>query len=257
MSLDTFNPVKLSLEENEFLLKHLGEPSTVALREIKAVPMSNPPRDGKTGRLLDKNPVHYPDGVIPASVKPILDRVYELLDLEAKFGEKWVGVDAIKACIQAYLDQQKKWQADKKRFPNAPRFPSMHSFDAKGRPHRGGPGSDCGEVRTYFDKSGTRHSFSMDLLEYRETGGWSPEWLEKPEAPSEAPKFNVEQAARALVNDANNNRIECPICKHTESYKPDSRPSYTAARARMSKHLRNDKREQALHRELYTNEFGA
>lgn len=257
MSVDTFNPVKLSLEENEFLLQHLGEPSSVALREIKAVPLPNPPRDNKTGRIIDKNPVHYPDGVIPASVKPILDRVYELQDLEQKFGEKWIGVDAVKDRIKVYLAQQTKWQDDKRRFPKAPRFPTMSSFDAKGKPHLGGPGADCGEVRTYFDKTGTRHEFALDLLKNKETGGWSPEWVAKEAPPSEAPKVDPVQSAKALVHNSGANRIECPICQHTESYRPDAKTSYNAARARMSKHLRTETREQALHRELFTNEFGS
>lgn len=249
---DVFNPVKYSLEENEFLLKHLGEPYSVAAKSFNPQINPNPARN-KEGTVIDRNPTIYPDGVIPASVKPIIDRVYELIDLE-KRGEQWVGVGKVKERIQVYLDQQKRWMSDKKRFPRAPRFPSMSSFDAKGKPHRGGPGADSGVVSTYFDAKGNRHPFELDLIGNRETGGWTPEWAEKvPEEREVIP----ESATRGLTHDVGNHRLECPICKHTESYKVDSASSYNAARGRISKHLRNETKEQELHRELYTNEFGS
>lgn len=244
-SVDVFDPVKFSLEECQFLLDHLGEPFTIAAKEIKGITNPNPPRNNE-GKLLDKNPILYPDGVIPASVKPILDRVYELEILSERHGEKWIGIDSMKQRIKIYLDQQAKWQADKKRFPRAPRFPSMHSFDAKNKPHRGGPGSDSGFVSTYFDSKGKRLPFAMNLLDNQETGGWAPEWASESEVDT-----------KGLRNDLDNRRIECTVCKHTETYKADSASSMNAARGRMSKHLRTSTDEVALHRELYTNEFGS
>ena len=246
--VDQFNPVKYSLEECQFLLDHLGEPPYQALQNIKAVPLPNP-------NPKDKNPVYYPDGVIPASVKPILERVYELIDLEAKGVMKWVGLDRVKDAIHIYLAQQEKWMRDKKRFPLAPRFPPMASYDGKNRPHRGGPGSDSGVVSTYIDAEGNRLPLAVDLLEARETGGWVPEWATKPE-PEKAGKVFPKDVTKRIVDDLDNLRLECPVCKHTESYKADSRSSYNAARGRMSKHLRNEPKESALHRELYTNEYG-
>lgn len=228
-SIDTFNPVKLSVEENKFLLDTLGQPF-VAVSDDQ--------------RLYNER-----SGVTAAAVKPVLDRVYELIELDSRRGQKWVGVEKIKEIIAVYLKQQEKWAADKRRFPRAPRFPSMHSFDAKGKPHRGGPGSDSGQVQTYFDAEGNRHSFSLDLLDNMETGGWAPEWQKKVEAA--AP--NV----KAIVHDVENHRLECPVCKHTESYKADSASSMNAARGRMSKHLRVEPKDSDLHRELYTNEFGS
>jgi hypothetical protein len=249
---DIFDPVKFSLEENRFLLAHLGEPSSVALREVKPVPLPSPARDTKTGRIIDRNPVHYPDGVIPAAVKPLLDRVYELIDLEKHFGQKWVGVEKLKERINIYLSQQEKWMEDKRRFRRAPRFPSMHSFDARKRPHRGGPGSDSGTVSTYFEKGGERKEFRISLFSDGQEGDWSPDWEGSPDA-TPVPV----EATKKLIDDPEKNRIECPICHHTESYRPDSRGSFNAARARMSKHTIKETREPELHRELHTNEFGA
>lgn len=221
-SIDTFNPVKYSLEECEFLKENLGKPTIVAL---KAVPVN----------------------VIVKAVKPVLDRVNELQDLvKHEKGFTWVGVEAMVNRIDIYLTQQAKWIADKKRFPRAPRFPTMHSYDAKNKPHRGGPGSDSGQVRTYFDEKGERHEFALNLLANMETGGWAPEW---------AKESTID--TKAIKNDIENRRLECTVCKHTETYKHDSASSYNAARGRLSKHLRTATDEVALHRELYTNEFGS
>lgn len=240
--LTSFNPVRLSNAENEFLLKWLGQPSIVALRDTK--PAINPRAAEK-----DKNPVYYPDGVIPASVKPILDGVIELIELE-KVGQLFVGVEAMKNAIRVWQKMNAKWTADYKRSKNAPRWPSLYSYDAKGRPHWGGPGSDSGEVRTYFGPAGERIPFTIQL---------QPDTLQEWQGPSTE---NVNTDPLLFV-DANSNRIECKvrvgtgICGHTESYKDGSRASYNAARARMSKHLRKTTLEVEAHRELHTNEFGS
>lgn len=218
---ETFDPVRYSIEENKFLLDKIGQPTSVALA------------DG------------VPTGVTVAAVRPAIDRIYELIELEKHRGQEWVGIDRIKVAIQTYLDQQARWAADKRRFPRAPRFPSMHSFDGKNRPHRGGPGADSGQVRTYFDKSGNRIPFAVNLTANSETGGWVPEWT----------KAAVN--TKSLDHDVDSHRYECPVCKHTESYKADSSASEKAALSRMSKHLRNDTTEVELHRELYTNVFGS
>ena len=59
-----------------------------------------------------------------------------------------------------------------------------------------------------------------------------------------------------LIIDHKLNRIECPICNHTESWKEGSKSSEYAAKARMGKHLkRPDVKEASLHAELYTQEY--
>ena len=248
-SKDRFNPVAFSLQECQFLIDHLGEPAYQALQDIKPVQQFD--SSGK-----DKAPIGYPDGVIPGRIKPIIDRVYELQDLASKGLIEWIGIPALKTALKVYLREQTKWKNDKRRFPGAPRFPSMASYDGKNRPHRGGPGSDSGQVQTFFDRDGNRVPFALDLLDAAQAGQWVPEWAEKP-APEKAASVVPPAAVKGLKNDVENNRLECLVCRHTESYKVDSRASYNAARGRMSKHLRTEPKEVDLHRELYTNEFGS
>ncbi len=249
---ETFDPTLFSLAENQFLLDHLGEPPFLALREIKAVPLPDPPRHPQTHKIIDKNPVYYPEGVIPAAVAPALTRVYEL-EQERIAAEKvggvfqWVGIEAVKAAIRVYLVQAAKWEQDSKR--GAPRFPSMHAFDLRNKPHRGGPGSDSGKVHTYFDAQGERHTLILNLFGTPEV--WTPEWASTGRKGTDEPK-----AASGLRTDPINNRFECMVCGHTEHFKPESRGSYNAARMRMGKHLMTAKDETTAHREIHTTEFG-
>lgn len=227
MDIQSFDPVKFSDAENKFLLENLGEPTIVALRKL------TPPTN-------------------PRAVKPVLDRVNELIDLEKHDGIKWCGIERIKTSINEWFKQNAKWKNDHKRSgKRAPRWPSLYSFDAKGRPHLSGPGSDSGHVKTYFGPAGERIPFEVLLVpeDYME---WT------------APTIQSETSGDPyLYVDAEANRIECKIpvdggiCGHTESYKAASRSSYNAARARMSKHLRKETKEAEAHRELHTNEFGS
>lgn len=228
MDLISFDPVLYSDAENRFLLDHLGEPTIVAIRAI-------------TDRAVN-----------PAAIKPVLDRVNELEQLKQHEGLNWCGIEPMKASITKWLETNAKWKADHKRTgKKAPRWPSMYSYDAKGRPHRSGPGADSDRVRTYFGPAGERIPFEV-LFQPDDLGGWT------------APGFTEASADPLLFVDAEHNRIECRVpngeggfCGHTESYKPESRASYTAARARMSKHLRKPGTVNPdLHRELHTNEFG-
>ncbi len=221
MALSQFNPVKFSIEENEFLLAHIGEPPLVAIRSI-------------------------PDKVNMRAVRPILDRVYELDQLEQHSGLIWAGVDAIKASIQAYLAQAEKWRQDTRR--GAPRFPSMYSFDGRNKAHKYGTGSDAGEVKSYFDPTGKRIPFAVELID-AEAPDWQPDWA--------ATQAGTDPPQAGLKVEADKSRIECQICGHTEQFKAESRGSFNAARARMSKHLRSADKEVEAHRELHTNEFGS
>ena len=235
----TFDPVALSVAENEFVIRHLGEPWSIAGRDIHPVPLTAPHRK-------DRNPVHYPDGVTPAAVRPVIDRVYELLDLEKHHGESWEGVEAIKMAAQVYIDQCHKWERDKLR--GAPRFPSMHSFDSKGRPFKGGPGSDTGRVQTYFDKDGNRQKFAVEFVKTAKDQ-WMAEWAQKAGTQADQPEGG-------LTNDTDKHRWEC-FCGHTEAYKVESRQSFNMARGRMSRHLRTAKDETFRHREIHTANFGS
>jgi hypothetical protein len=226
--IQTFDPVLFSISENKFLLEHLGTAPVIARKAAQLAPVD----------------------VNPKAVNPIIERVYELQELNRVEGTVWVGIAALKDRIKTYIEQSAKWAADAKRNKRAPRYPSLLSFDAKGRGHRGGPGSDSGRVRTYFGKAGERLPFEIHL--FPET---QAEWV--------APGFDDKPSESTLFVDPSASRIECRvpqaaggICGHTESYKEGSRSSFNAARARMSKHLRKASNEVEAHIELHTNEFG-
>lgn len=243
--MEFFDPVDYSVEELQFIVENVGEPTIVALGRIKSLPLAEPARD-KAGRIRDKNPIYYP-GANPNSIKPLFDRINQLQDLETHNGEKWCGVEAVKAAANKFLTENAKWAKDVRR--GAPRWPSLYSFDSKGRPHRDGPGSDSGKVRTYFTPEGKRERFRIAFVPLDLEDG-SLEWANRSKADNPDPKFG-------LLVDEEKNRIECLICNHTEQYKAESRSSFHAARTRMSKHLRQAKTETEAHREVHTNEFGA
>lgn len=245
---NTFDPVQYSLEECQFLIKHLGEPPSLALRDIRPAINPNPSRD-KAGKVIDKNPTIYPEGVVPASVQPALARIHELIELQKSTGEQWVGVEAVKTCLKIYLEQAAKWQREKLR--GAPRFPSMSSFDTKGRPHLGGPGSDSGRVRTYFTATGERKPLAIFLLG-DPVEGWVPEWTKNGGTNS----TDVPDPKSGMLLNEKANRWEC-FCGHTEHFKPESRGSQNSARARMAKHLLKATDETDRHREIHTNEFAS
>lgn len=215
-SLTEFDPVLFSHEECAWLLDNIDKPPVVALRDRR-------------------------EGVNPNAVKPLLERLQELEDLRKHENIAWAGFEPLKDAIRTYLNEDAKWLNDKKRSKRAPRFPSLYSFDGKGRAHLGGPGSDAGRVRTYFKPDGSRVPFAVPLIpDYR------PDW----QAPG-----HTEQPTAGLVIDDDKQRIEC-FCGHTESFKSGSRSSKAAARARISKHLRKATEEVDRHREIHTNEFG-
>lgn len=214
---ETFDPVLYSINENKFFLEALGKPPVVALREM-------------------------PTNLNARAVEPLLRKVYELEQLREHEGVQWVGVEALKEKIEAYLRENAKWKADALRFKRAPRWPSMFSFDTKGRAHRGGVGSDSGRVRTYFNDVGERVPFEIPF-----SGEINDEW---------GGPVGTEVAPKSLLKVNNDlNRIECGICGHTESFKAESRTSYNAARARISKHLRKATTNVDEHRELHVQEF--
>ena len=69
--MNTFDPVKYSTSENNFLLENIGTSPAVALS-------SNPPA-----------------GVNPRAVRPILQEVYDRLAIEETKGVAWAGTTAL------------------------------------------------------------------------------------------------------------------------------------------------------------------
>lgn len=221
VSTSVFDPVQLSLEECAFMLEAVDKPPIVAMARV-------------------------PAGVNPRAVRPLLERFAELQALQDHGEGEWIGTPAIKSAITAYLTQATRWAEDKRR--GRPRFPSMHTYDSRGRAHYQAAGSDSGQVRTYFAPDGSRVPFAVGLIP-SSTVQWTPDW-----APEGAATINT---PKTLKIDSANNRIECgvPNCGHTESYKPESRSSFNAARGRMSRHLRSTTDRTDDHRELHTLEF--
>lgn len=212
-----FDPVRFSLEENAFLIDALGKPPMIALRAC-------------------------PASVNRRAIEPLLNTVFQLVQAESA-GERWVGVEMLKAAASSYLEQVNQWLADRKK--GAPRFPSLYTFDSRGRGTKGAVGSDSGTVKTYFTKDGQRKPFAVDLVP---TGhvDWHPEW-----ALADVPKTQD-----GVKIDDQANRIECLVCQHTESFKPTSQTSLKAAKGRMMKHLKGAKEEMEAHREAALRAFG-
>tara|TARA_R100001086_G_scaffold246499_1_gene178823 strand:- start:3040 stop:3684 length:645 start_codon:yes stop_codon:yes gene_type:complete len=203
--MESFHPVDYSLEENQFFLDHLGESPVAALQD-------------KT-----------PGGVNPVAVQEVLGEVYELDELEKHRGIPWAGKDAVQEIITRYLFEYKKWREMSKR--GAPRFPTMHAWDSKGRPHKGGISSDSSKVTTYIDDNGNRQPLAVSFRDVLPTAFKAP-WI-----PSEEP------IPDQLVEDMDKGVIQCPIDGWAANFKPESRQSYNMARARMARHCKSSKNE--------------
>jgi hypothetical protein len=201
--MEVFDPVKYSLEENKFFLGHLGESPVVALQDA------------------------LPQGVAPAAVREVIGAVYELEELQKHRGTAWVGTASVTTAIETYLREMQKW--DRLSKEGAPRFPTMHAWDGKGRPHRGGVGSDAGQVTTYLDEDGARQRLALNL-KGSPTAAFHPDWV-KPEAP----------LPDAYDIDEDQGIISCPVDGWSTMFKPESRSSFNVARARMARHCKASK----------------
>tara|TARA_R110002020_G_scaffold364119_2_gene576401 strand:+ start:1552 stop:2193 length:642 start_codon:yes stop_codon:yes gene_type:complete len=202
--MEVFDPVKYSLAENKFFLTHLGESPVVALEET------------------------LPKGVNPTEVQAVLGAVFELQELEEHRGKAWVGTEALRKSIRTYLHEAEKWRDLALR--GAPRFPTMHAWDGKGRPHRGGIGSDANQVTTWLDEDGTRHPFKVSMHEQpiQAAMPWTKE---------------AEPIPDAYIHDEEKGVIQCPIDGWSTNYNPDSRSAFNVAHARMARHCKASKDE--------------
>jgi hypothetical protein len=214
--MESFHPVRYSLEENRFFLEHLGESPVSVLR--------------------DPTPV----GVNPVAVQEVLGEVYDLAELEKHRGIPWAGLQNVGKIITRYLTEYEKWQEMSTR--GAPRFPTMHAWDGKGRPHRGGITSDAGEVSTYFDENGDRQPLSLSLRDTATTKFTAP-WIKK-----------EEPIPDHLTEDLEKGVLQCPVDGWAENFKPDSHQSHNMARARMAKHCKASKDDRV--REFAIKVFG-
>tara|TARA_R100000306_G_C4355415_1_gene132450 strand:- start:260 stop:904 length:645 start_codon:yes stop_codon:yes gene_type:complete len=201
--MDVFDPVRYSLEENKFFLQHLGESPVVALQDT------------------------LPKGVNPVTVREVLGALYELDELQKHRGNTWVGQEAISTSINTYLTEWQKWKELSDR--GAPRFPTMHAWDGKGRPHRGGVGSDASQVTTYLMKNGERGTLAVPL-QHGTAEAFVADWVQ-----------TEDPLPDALVHDAEKGFLQCPLDSWSTNYNPESRQAYNMARARMSRHCKSSK----------------
>ena len=125
-------------------------------------------------------------------------------------------IPAVTSAIQTYLAESKKWEALAAK--GAPRFPTMHAWDGKGRPHRGGVTSDAGKVTTYIDDQGARQPLALSLQD-SPIAAFHPDWI-KPEAP----------LPDACDIDEELGSISCPVDGWSTMFKPESRSSFNVAR---------------------------
>lgn len=216
---DTFDPVLLSLEENAFLLEHVGKPPAVVAR------------------------VPPPIGVNLKAVMPVIEKVYQLDEIQKHDKEVWVGVETIRAKCQTYLEQKADWARMKARAGgNFPTSPTMSAWDAHGKSHVGGTGSDSQRVRTYFDANGERQPLAVSLHDHGVA--FKPPWI----------KNGV--VYDALNVDEQKGSMSCPICNHTDTYDTASQSAKNAASARMARHLTSAKKDVDAHRALHIKVFG-
>ena len=202
--METFDPVKYSLEENNFFLTHLGESPVVALG--------------------DELPAH----VSPAVVQEVLGEVYSREEIKQHRGTAWIGIEAVVQAAKTYLDETEKWRllSSKK---GAPRFPSLYAWDGRGRPHRGGIGSDSAQVTTYLLEDGKRQRFAVEL-DGDEITAFTPTWIKKEEPLPEDCTVNMEQGI-----------ITCPVDGWSTNFNAESRSAFNLARARVARHCRHSK----------------
>ena len=216
--MDVFDPVKYSLAENKFFLKHLGESPITVLKES------------------------LPPDVNAATTQEVLGTIYQLEEERNHRGWDWAGIAEVKKSIETYLTEWIRWKEMSAR--GAPRFPSMHTWDSRGRPHRGGIGSDSSKkVSTYIDKDGNRHAFALPLRD-TPVEGFVPSWI-KPEAP----------LPDDLDNDMDAGTVACPLCGWTTNYSAGSQAQLNLAKSRVAKHLKSAKEEPERHRDLWQKLF--
>ena len=216
-----FEPALYSLAELQFIHEHIGEPPVVALSTT------------------------LPKGVNPVAAREILNTVYELEQLREHKGMAWEGIASIKTAIERFQDD---YARNRELFARgAPRFPSMHAWDMRNRPHRGGVGSDSKYVRTTITNDGGREDLGVDLLPT--PGGsaaFTPPWAR-----------SAEPLPTDLVEDPDKGFIQCPLCGYAQNYQKESTTSRNTARSRVARHCKTYRgNDETRHRELYTHIFG-
>jgi hypothetical protein len=231
---DTFDPVLYNQRELDKIIDlDLGKPSIVLKRDLEDL------SDNERETIL-----------------PLVDRVFDLAQLEQHTGTSWAGVDSIKDSAKMYREYLKQFQANKEASGQG-FHPSMHTFDSRNRPRFGGPGSDNGRVRTYLDKDGKRVPFAVQLTEQGGPAQWQfgglatvdGAWGDLSTVQADRTIELITSQTETMVN------LECPICGWTTSYERDSQASEDKGRHEMAKHCLAPPSELEMHQILHTEEF--
>jgi len=222
---DLFDPPLYSDAELAWLAEHVGQVPVIAFKD------------------------HLPPGVNVKAVRPLLERLEELKQLEQHEHELWCGIAAVKKAIETYQHWSRKWAAAYKRSKRNPRFPSTFYIDHGNRAYRYGVGSDAGRVRTYEDsETGERKYFAIALNV--PSGQESEIEAERPVVPT----VSKDLAVRFIV-DEDNGVMACPVCKFSVNVKTDSGQRRNMARIHLHKHLKSATSEPDWHRAVLNEEF--
>lgn len=232
---NTFEPGLFSNEELAFLMDHIEESSVVALHDV-------PPEK-----------YIY---IHPARIGPFLDKLQTLQQLAIARKQEWCGFEPLKDSILRYM----RWmeiEADVLRVTGGPKstssiaHASQYAWDSSGRAFRFGIDADSAElVRTEILEDGSRRPFAVRLLS---DGG------EQPGLETVAPWVKTSKMVKAampddLVEEKRKGRkgsLNCTICGEAIAFDTSVRTQFTAARARMGRHLKTAKDDVARHRLLY------
>lgn len=224
---DFFEPQLYNADELAFFMSHLGESVEVACYK------------------------GLPSRVSPGAVSDVLGRVHRLSELSKVHGDSvsWPGLDAIRQCIVDDLSWRET--CARVRQKSGPKHPSLYHWNTSGEGIQGATGADGGTVRTRILPGGERKRLGIRLTAVDPTIDMDTSYVADFAEPAPA-------SEDVLLHDEEKRRFECPICAHTEVYKAQNPRSLNAARARMSKHLkdtRND--ERTRHDKLWNATFSS
>ncbi len=185
------------------------------------------------------------------TVRPALQRFYDLEEMKEHRGHEWAGVDTIRESCQLMIDYREQYQAHKSR-SGVGFHPSMHTFDSRNNAKFGGIGSDSGRVRTYFSKDGKRVKFAVNLTEQ----GGDHQWVFS-SATVDSSWGNLSEVAPGapiqLIERYNGDTgiLECPICGDVQTFNRDDSSTESRARHAMGTHCKTAKNEQEAHLLLF------
>lgn len=213
---DVFQPAVLSLEENRFVLDHLGESPVVACDDID-----------------------LPPGVNVLAVRPFLEKIYNYEQQRVHRSREWAGLDLVRDSITRFLlwmDTSAKIQKH-----GGPRHASQFVVDGSGRMYKYGIGADSAAmVVSGLNKDGSRQPFGVILNKIDDPTALTladiAPWLGGSD-----PKTRALDCVNQLSpkDPKKQGTLQCSICGATEQFNQQKMPnSWNAARARMIRHLK-------------------